>query len=75
MSNDLEGVVRPFQSNDVTPAQTYFNAGQIGVPNLHLQFGRGGQGKTMGGSFSAKQTNYMTKYENEKKTATFGTAF
>ena len=71
----LETIFRPFQTGDVAPPRPYFNAGQVGVPNVILQFGRSGQGKTFNGSFSSRQTNYMTRYDNEKKNATFGTAF
>ena len=66
MSQDLESIVRPFQTNDVTPAQTYYEPGQIGVPNVILRIGRGGSGKVMTGSYSANESNYMTKYENQK---------
>jgi hypothetical protein len=71
----LENIVRPFQTNDVAPPRPYFNAGQVGVPNVILRFGRSGQGKTFQGSFSSHQSTYMTQYVNEKATANFGTAF
>lgn len=71
----LETIIRPFQTNDVSPARPYFNAGQVGVPNVMLRFGRSGQGKTFNGSYSSRLTNYMTQYENEKANATFGTSF
>jgi hypothetical protein len=64
----LETIIRPFQTNAIAPARPYFNAGQVGVPNVILQFGRSGSGKTFSGSYSARQTNYMTKYVNEVKT-------
>lgn len=73
--SELESVIRPFQKNDVSPARQYYNGGQIGVPPVRIQAGRSGQGKVFNGSFSSSQTNYMTKYENEKANATFGTAF
>lgn len=73
--SELERIIRPFQTNENSPARPYYNAGQIGVPNVQLRIGRSGQGKTFSGSMSATQTNYMTKYENEKENATFGTAF
>jgi hypothetical protein len=71
----LETIIRPFQTNDVSPPRQYFNAGQVGVPNVRLQFGRSGQGKTFTGSYASRQSNYMTQYDNEKSDATFGTAF
>jgi hypothetical protein len=63
----LETIIRPFQTNDVAPARPYFNAGQVGVPNVIMQFGRSGQGKTFSGSYSARQTIYMTEYNVEHK--------
>ena len=71
--SDLEAVVRPSQSQDYAPARTYYQPGQIGVPNVILRFGRGsGQGKTLQGSFSSQTSSYMTQYVNEKKNASFG---
>lgn len=76
MSNDLETVVRPSQTLDYAPAKVYYSAGQIGVPNITLRFGRGsGQGKIMPGSFSANSSNYCTQYVNEQSSADFGRAF
>lgn len=75
MSNDLEVIVRPSQTLDYAPAKVYYTPGQVGTPNTHLMIGRGGSGKTLSGSYSANSSNYMTQYVNEKKNATFGTAF
>lgn len=74
MSN-LESIIRPFQTGDVSPPRPYFNAGQVGVPNVILRFGRSGQGKTFTGNFSSRLNNYMTQYDNEKEHANFGIAF
>ncbi len=71
----IEDIVRPFQTPAYAPARQYFNAGQPGVPPVIIRAGRSGQGKTFSGSFSYHQTFYMTRYDNEKKTANFGTAF
>ena len=71
MSVEFESLVRPFQTNDVTPAQTYFVPGQIGVPNLRLNSGRSGQGKTFHSSISIKTTYYCHQYENEKPNEAF----
>lgn len=71
----LETIIRPLQTHEVAPPRPYFNAGQVGVPNVILQFGRSGQGKTFSGSFSSRETSYVTQYDNEKKDASFGTAF
>jgi hypothetical protein len=66
MSQEFETLVRPFQTNDITPAQTYYLPGQIGIPNVVLRLGRGGSGKVLTGSYSYSATFYMTKYENMK---------
>jgi hypothetical protein len=65
--SEFESLVRPFQTNDITPAQTYYEAGQIGVPNVILRLGRSGSGKTLTGSYNQNATFYMTKYETERK--------
>jgi hypothetical protein len=67
MSNDLESIVRPFQTNPITPAQTYYAPGQVGVPNVILRIGRGGSGKVLTGSYSYTATFYCKAYVNEKK--------
>jgi hypothetical protein len=68
MSTGFESLIRPFQNNDVTPAQTYYNYGQIGVPNIILRFGRGGGGgKTINTSLSLTVTYYCKAYEIETK--------
>lgn len=69
MSNELESIVRPSQALDYAPAKTFYNPGQVGVPNTRLQIGRGGSGKVLNGSFSATTSYYMTEYVNEQKDA------
>lgn len=64
--SELENIVRPFQTNEVTPAQTYYLPGQIGLPNVVLRLGRGGSGKVLTGSYSYTQTFYCVKHEVEK---------
>ena len=66
MSTELESLIRPFQNNDVTPSQTYYTAGQIGVPNIILRFGRNGKGKIMTGSYNDSASFYCKKYEIEQ---------
>lgn len=63
---NLETVVRPFQTNNVAPAQRYVNAGVAAVPNVRLQVGRGGQGKTMNGSFSHSASFYSVNQIQER---------
>ena len=69
MSNDLESIVRPNQTLDYAPAKTYYNPGQVGVPNTRLQIGRGGSGKVFNGSYNATTSYYMDQYVNEQKDA------
>jgi len=67
MSQEFESIVRPFQDNRITPAQTYYQPGEIGVRNVILRIGRsGGSGKVITGSYSYSATFYMTKHENMK---------
>lgn len=65
---DLESIIRPFQNNQITPSQTYFEAGETAQPNLTLAIGKGGSGKVMTGSNTATASHYMTQYETERKT-------
>jgi hypothetical protein len=71
MSQDLESIVRPFQTKEVTPAQTYYAPGQAGVPNVILRIGRGGSGKVLTGSYSYSASFYCDGSETEKATAEF----
>jgi hypothetical protein len=71
----LESIVRPFQTPDSSPARPFFVAGKAGVPNVIMQFGRGGGGRVLNGSLSYSASFYMTQYVNEKSHADFGTAF
>jgi len=74
MSNSIEAIVRPFQTPDISPSTPFFTPGRAGVPNVILQFGRSGGGKTFNGSVSASSSYYMTQYTNEKSEADWGTA-
>lgn len=65
--SDLESIVRPFQSSDPVASRPFYEFNQQGVPNLHLQFGRSGSGKTMSGNFSARETVYCKQYSVETK--------
>lgn len=64
--SDFESIVRPFQSGDVSPPRRYINGTSAGVPNVLLQIGRTGAGRTFNGSYSLRATYFMTRYENEK---------
>lgn len=65
MSQVLEGIVRPVQS-DVTFPNPYYTPGQLGVPNVVLKLGRGGGGKLLNGSVSIQISSYCEKFEVEK---------
>ena len=67
MSNELESIIRPFQTNDITPSQTYYVPGQIGVAPIYLRIGRGGSGKVLTGNYSYDETFYIEAYETERK--------
>jgi hypothetical protein len=70
VSNPVEGIVRPFQTPDYAPPRQYFNAGQIGVPNVIIRAGRNsgtGQGTTLHGSYTMHMTFYCAQYVNEQK--------
>jgi hypothetical protein len=67
--SDFENIVRPFVSGDVSPPRRYVNGSASGVPNVLLQVGRTGVGRTFNGSYSLRATYYMTRYENEKSSA------
>ena len=73
--SDIGSIVRPYAAPDYAPPRQYFSGQQPSATPVIVRAGRGGQGKTMNGSFSSSQSNYMTQYDNEKKTASFGTAF
>jgi hypothetical protein len=72
VSGELESLVRPFQTGEITPAQTYYQPGQIGVPNVILRIGRSASGKVLQGNYNFTETHYMTKYETERKTPLAG---
>lgn len=71
----IEAIVRPFQTPNDAPARPYFTAGKGAPPNVNMQFGRGGGGRTFNGSYSYSASFYMTQYINEKSEANWGTAF
>lgn len=71
----LEKIVRPFQQPDFAPARPYYTAGKGAPPNVILQFGRAGGGRTFNGSVSYSRTFYMTQYVNEKADADWGQSF
>jgi hypothetical protein len=62
----LESIVRPFETPDYSQAKPFFTAGKAAPPNVILQFGRGGGGKVLNGSYSYSASFYMTQYTNEK---------
>lgn len=73
MSKNLESIIRPFQTNEITPAQTYFEAGEETTPpNVVLHIGGGGGGKVLTGTYSYSATLYCKAYVNEKKTGSEG---
>lgn len=71
----IEGIVRPFQTPDVSPSKPFYTAGKAAPQIVRLQFGRGGGGRTFNGSESMTASFYMTQYVNEKRDANWGTSF
>jgi hypothetical protein len=68
--SDFESLVRPFQSGETTPAQTYYDPGDPASPVIYIRIGRnGGGGKVLTGQSSATMSSYCKRYENEKKSA------
>jgi hypothetical protein len=63
MSTELESLIRPFQTNDISPSRTYFTPGEIGTTNIILRIGRNGSGKMMTGNYSYTQTFYAEQFQ------------
>lgn len=63
---NLETIVRPFQTRDVTPARRVAaNDANEAVENLVLQFGKSGAGVSYNISYSHSFEKYMTKRQKE----------
>lgn len=67
MTQDFEGVVRPFQLPETTPPKRVPTSQVIGARNVIINPGAGGSVKTMNGAFSLTQTYYMIKRPKEKE--------
>ena len=66
----LEGVVRPFETGDIQPAKTPSRGETTTADapnNLVLEPGKGGNVKTLSGSFSVTITFYAVNKPKEKK--------
>lgn len=64
MSTPLEGIIRPFTDQDVTPSP-YTKPGQGSKPQIRLQIGYVGQVKTLGFSMSSTVTYKMGQAHTE----------
>lgn len=71
----IESIVRPFQTPDASPARPFYPGVKAAPPNVILQAGRKGGGRTLNGSASSSASYYMTQYVNEKRDANWGTEF
>lgn len=71
----IESIVRPFQTPDVSLSRPIYPSVKAAPPNVILQAGRKGGGRTLNGSGSSSASFYMTQYVNEKQEADWGTAF
>ncbi len=69
MSTILERVVRPFQTNVISPPQRVLTDYQAEPePEIMVEYGRGGSGKILQGSYSQTTTLYMdTKLKETSK--------
>lgn len=71
----IESIVRPFQTPDASPARPFYPGAKAAPPNVIVQAGRRGGGRTLSGSASSSASFYMTQYVNEKADADWGTVF
>jgi len=69
-TGSLEGVVRPFQTTDIQPAKSP-SLGDVTTANqpanLVLEPGKGGNVKTLSGSFNLTITYYHVNKPKEKR--------
>lgn len=65
MSTPLEGIVRPFQDNNVFPTP-FTKPGESGSQMVRVAIGFQGSIKTMGFSFSATASSKMGQAHKEK---------
>lgn len=72
MSKPLEGLLRPFQTDQTAPAVRVITPGQKEVKRVLLSFGRAGGGKVMSGSASLNRSFYCEQHIVEKKTVPEG---
>jgi hypothetical protein len=64
MSTAIEGIIRPFADQDVTPTG-YQKSSQGSTPLIRIQIGYTGQVKTLGFSMSATTTFKMGQAHHE----------
>lgn len=63
---DLEMLVRPHQTRDISPSKRPGRGScEEGPRTVVLQFGKGGRGKVHSLSYSISVTSYMTKRQRE----------
>jgi hypothetical protein len=64
----LEGIVRPFESGDVSPAKPSPQSGAASpADNTVIEIGKNGTVKTLNGTFSLDITWYFVKKPKEKE--------
>jgi hypothetical protein len=69
VSQNLENVIRPFETGEVSPPSVVPTAQVVPVKNVIINPGRHGSTKTMSGSFSLTVTFYMKKKSKEETQA------
>jgi hypothetical protein len=61
----LERIVRPFQSQDVTPPQRIVDTSESAPENVLIQCGQSGSTKTFNSSYSSTITSYVKANQRE----------
>jgi hypothetical protein len=65
MTTNLENLIRPFQTGEVTPPQSVPEANVVANRNVVLNVGASGQVKTMNGAYNLDVSFYLTRRPKE----------
>jgi hypothetical protein len=63
----FESIVRPFQSQAITPPRRVLSTKKVDEQNIVLELGKSGQGTTFGYSYSVDMATYYDKKHSETK--------
>lgn len=67
MTLNLESVIRPFETTDISPPQKVPESQSVSAKNVVVNVGSGGSVKTMSGSYNLTITYYMVEQPKEKQ--------